>query len=106
MCGHMGMSLAWLTWKRATSGLRHNPCTMGLTNYWHSLHRLSSIRQEIEAMQCLKCNGLMVTEWISSFFSEEFVWRCVNCGLMMDPTTIQNLRTAVSVHKLPNPVST
>lgn len=57
-------------------------------------------------MQCLKCNGLMVTEWISGFFSEEFVWRCVNCGLMMDPTTIRNHRTAVIVHELPDPAST
>jgi hypothetical protein len=54
-------------------------------------------------MQCLKCKGLMVTERNSGFFSEVFVWRCVNCGLMMDPTIIRNQRPSVSVYEQPNP---
>ena len=57
-------------------------------------------------MECLKCKGLMVTERNSGFFSEVFVWRCVNCGLMMDPTIIRNQHTSVFVHGQPNPVST
>jgi hypothetical protein len=54
-------------------------------------------------MECLKCKGLMVTERSSGFFSEVVVWRCVNCGLMMDPTIIRNQRPSVSVYEQPNP---
>jgi hypothetical protein len=57
-------------------------------------------------MECLKCHGLMVTDRITDFFLEMLVWRCVNCGLMMDPTIIRNQHTSVFVHAQPDSVST
>lgn len=37
-------------------------------------------------MTCRKCKGLMVTEWVCEFLQENaYVWRCVNCGAIVDP---------------------
>jgi uncharacterized Zn finger protein len=57
-------------------------------------------------MECLKCSGLMVTDRITDFFLKMLVWRCANCGLMMDPTIIRNEQTSVFVHAQPDSVST
>jgi len=33
----------------------------------------------------------MVEEWVPDFSpEEEFAWRCVNCGLIVDPTISRN----------------
>ena len=38
-------------------------------------------------MRCHKCKGLMVTEWLSEFLQKDaFIWKCVNCGAIVDPT--------------------
>jgi hypothetical protein len=49
-------------------------------------------------MECLKCQGLMVMETVSDFFSEVFVCRCLNCGLMIYPT----IPPDACIHDLPN----
>ena len=41
-------------------------------------------------MECSKCHGFMVEEWVPDFSSEESAWRCVNCGLIVDPTIFRN----------------
>ncbi len=42
-------------------------------------------------MECRKCNGFMVEEWVPDFSPEEAAtWRCVNCGLIVDPTISRN----------------
>lgn len=41
-------------------------------------------------MPCLKCKGLMVPDGMPGLVSEALVWRCINCGLMMDPVIRQN----------------
>lgn len=42
-------------------------------------------------MPCRRCKGLMVQEWCSELFSwEDYVWKCVNCGAMVDPVINQN----------------
>jgi len=42
-------------------------------------------------MECSKCRGFMVEEWVPDFSpEEEFAWRCVNCGLIVDPTISRN----------------
>ncbi|WP_447978565.1 hypothetical protein [Candidatus Nitrospira bockiana] len=35
-------------------------------------------------MQCGKCQGLMVTEWLADELDEAYVWRCLNCGSVLD----------------------
>ena len=41
-------------------------------------------------MECRKCHGFMVEEWVSDYLPEEFAWRCVNCGLIVDTTISRN----------------
>ena len=41
-------------------------------------------------MGCHKCKGLMVAEWVWDLFPEPQIWRCMNCGLMMDTTIARN----------------
>lgn len=35
-------------------------------------------------MECRKCRGLMIEEWLADELDEAYVWRCVNCGSVMD----------------------
>lgn len=35
-------------------------------------------------MECRKCRGLMIEEWLADDLDEAYVWRCVNCGAVMD----------------------
>jgi hypothetical protein len=35
-------------------------------------------------MECRKCRGLMIEEWMADALDEAYVWRCLNCGAMMD----------------------
>ncbi len=43
---------------------------------------------------CLKCRGLMVAERISAGYCNEaygfWWWRCINCGLIIDPTILRH----------------
>lgn len=58
-----------------------------------------------EAMTCGRCKGLMVDEWRPDFTPETFVWRCINCGSIVDPLIEQNRRGGhMSEHLLLEPV--
>jgi hypothetical protein len=46
-------------------------------------------------MRCPKCKGLMVEDWVSDSLLKAFVWRCLNCGLMMDQGIARNQRIVV-----------
>lgn len=35
-------------------------------------------------MDCRRCHGMMVQERCSDFFEDAEVWRCVNCGAIVD----------------------
>lgn len=35
-------------------------------------------------MECRKCRGLMIEEWLADELDEAYVWRCVNCGAVTD----------------------
>ena len=51
-------------------------------------------------MECRKCSGLMIEEWMADELDEAYVWRCVNCGAMTDLMILRNherKREAVSV---------
>ncbi len=41
-------------------------------------------------MECRKCRGLMIEEWLADELDEAYVWRCVNCGSVMDLTIERN----------------
>ncbi len=41
-------------------------------------------------MECRRCRGLMASEWCSELFIEAYVWRCINCGAIVDPTIERN----------------
>jgi hypothetical protein len=44
-------------------------------------------------MTCGRCKGLMVDEWRPDFSPETFVWRCINCGSVVDPLIERNRGT-------------
>ena len=46
-------------------------------------------------MTCQKCKGLMVKEWRPDFSQHVAVFRCINCGLVLDPLIAQNRVTAL-----------
>jgi len=41
-------------------------------------------------MTCLKCKGLMIQELRPDYSTESAVFRCINCGLLLDPLIQQN----------------
>jgi hypothetical protein len=44
-------------------------------------------------MECRKCDGLMVKEWLSDSIEEAdetCVWRCLNCGSLTDEVIQRN----------------
>ena len=41
-------------------------------------------------MRCLKCDGFMFFDRFSDCFHNFPAWHCVNCGLTIDPTILQN----------------
>ncbi|MGQ0811080.1 MAG: hypothetical protein ACT4OO_07630 [Nitrospiraceae bacterium] len=41
-------------------------------------------------MTCGRCQGLMVEEWRPDFTPETYIWRCINCGSILDPLIAQN----------------
>jgi uncharacterized Zn finger protein len=43
-------------------------------------------------MECRKCRGLMIEEWLADELDEAYVWRCVNCGSVMDRMIERNHR--------------
>lgn len=48
-------------------------------------------------MKCPKCSGLMYLERLSDFFVIFNVWKCINCGALMDKTIMDNRRKSLAV---------
>jgi len=46
----------------------------------------------------------MVDEWRPDFSPETFVWRCINCGSLVDPLIEQNRRARAAEQLLMEPV--
>jgi hypothetical protein len=44
-------------------------------------------------MTCQKCKGLMIAESRPEYSPEGAVFRCINCGLVLDPLIQQNRMT-------------
>jgi hypothetical protein len=58
-------------------------------------------------MTCGRCKGLMVNEWRPDFTPETFVWRCINCGSIVDPLIERNRRAGkISDQFMMEPVET
>ncbi len=47
-------------------------------------------------MKCPKCSGLMYLERLSDFFVIFNVWKCINCGAIMDKTILDNRRKSLA----------
>ncbi len=47
-------------------------------------------------MNCPKCTGLLIQEEIREHGGQFQGWRCVQCGLRLDETIVQNRLTASS----------
>ena len=43
-------------------------------------------------MECGRCQGFMVREWLSDILQVSYSWKCVNCGGIMDPVILENRR--------------
>ena len=41
-------------------------------------------------MECRKCRGLVVEEWLADELDEAYVRRCLNCGSLMDEVIQRN----------------
>jgi hypothetical protein len=50
-------------------------------------------------MECMKCQGLMVHERVSDGFGCIQEWRCINCGLVLDPVIEQNRLSQARRHE-------
>ncbi len=48
------------------------------------------MNEEESKMECPKCSGLMYMERLTDFFVIFNVWKCINCGALMDKTIIEN----------------
>lgn len=47
-------------------------------------------------MKCPKCSGLMYSERLSDFFVIFHVWKCINCGALMDKTILDNRKKSLA----------
>lgn len=47
-------------------------------------------------MECRKCHGLMVSEWFFDSLDDACVWRCVNCGWVLDELIRRNRELAAA----------
>jgi len=46
-------------------------------------------------MNCQRCNGLCVEDWVLAYDAEErstTCWKCMNCGQVTDQTILANRR--------------
>ncbi|MGH7232146.1 MAG: hypothetical protein ACREJU_12420 [Nitrospiraceae bacterium] len=46
-------------------------------------------------MECWKCRGLVVKEWMADELDEAYVWRCLNCGSLTDEIIRRNQKGVV-----------
>jgi len=51
-------------------------------------------------MKCPKCNGLMYTESILEFDGVSHIWKCINCGAVIDPIILQNRMLFNGPHRI------
>jgi DNA-directed RNA polymerase subunit M/transcription elongation factor TFIIS len=50
------------------------------------------------AMDCPKCQGLMVRERLSDYFHVCYAWKCLNCGAVIHPQGTQDQAQQSSPH--------
>ena len=47
-------------------------------------------------MQCRKCHGLLVKQWLADELDEAYAWRCLNCGALTDALIERNRKECVT----------
>lgn len=45
-------------------------------------------------MECLRCRGFMVREWLSDILNVSYSWKCINCGAIVDTIITENRRSS------------
>ena len=53
-------------------------------------------------MECPKCQGLMIDEYLADGVSNINEWRCVNCGAILDAVIAQNQQQDSQAEALPS----
>ncbi len=48
-------------------------------------------------MECPKCSGLMYMERVNDSIAIFSVWKCINCGNIIDKTIIENRQNSLAV---------
>jgi hypothetical protein len=51
------------------------------------------------SMDCPKCQGTMMLERFSDFFTVFYAWKCINCGAIIDRTISKNRRASLAVRE-------
>jgi len=49
-------------------------------------------------MKCPKCDGLMFAESILEFYGVSHIWKCINCGALIDHIILENRRISDGFH--------
>jgi hypothetical protein len=47
-------------------------------------------------MECLRCHGFMIREWLSDILQVSYSWKCINCGSVTDDVILENRRGVAS----------
>jgi hypothetical protein len=50
-------------------------------------------------MRCAKCKGLMVTARFSDYYQICYEWRCLNCGAIVFPPSIDRFPSVIPITK-------
>lgn len=53
-------------------------------------HHRRREKERSSAMKCPKCTGLLIQEEIQEHSGRFHGWRCIQCGLRLDQTIVQN----------------
>ena len=63
---------------------------MGIVeDHWYpTLYRIME-----DTMNCPRCNGLAVVDYLTDYFHTVLAYRCVNCGAIIEPGQVYSLKT-------------
>ncbi len=54
-------------------------------------------------MECARCHGYLIKEWLFDLFGTAVSWKCVNCGDITDPVILEHRQNGPPRPTSPNP---